>query len=106
MAPENALELVAELESLIELGGRADPATLGRMETIISSLQGTGDTTGIDESTIQQVRSWVQILFGARKVGRKRRAADDIKNILRVHCISLRGTVQAAIDRDKRQTSR
>ena len=103
ITPESALELVAELESLIELGGRADPPTLRRIEAIISMLHGTEETTGILDSDIRQVRSWAQILFRERKQLKRRRAADDIKNILRVHCISLREMVHGAIERAKPQ---
>ena len=103
MTPESALALVAELESLIERGGREDPPTLARIESIISSLMGTGEMTGILDLKIHQVQSWAQILFSDRKQQRWRRAADDIKNILRVHCISLREMVHGAIERAKSQ---
>jgi len=99
MTPETALELVAELEGQIELGGRADPPTLHRIEAIIDMLEGTRETTGIADSDIRQVRSWTQILFTKRKRRSARRPADDIKNILRVHCITLRETVQSTIER-------
>jgi hypothetical protein len=103
MTPESALELVAELEHLIEQGGREDPSTLAKVETIILSLQGTGEMTGILDHKIYQVHSWAQILFSDRKQQRWRRAADDIKNILRVHCISLREMVHGAIESAKPQ---
>ncbi len=101
MTAERAFELVAEMEGLIELGGRADPPTLDRIEAIIAMLEGTRETTGIVDSDIRQVRSWAQILFTERMRHNARRPADDIKNILRVHCISLRETVQDTIERAK-----
>jgi len=101
MGPEEAFELVIEIEGLIELGGRADPPTLQRIEEITASLEGTGETTGVIDAKLHQLRSWAQILFSQRKRKRWGRGPDDIKNILRVHCISLRGMVQGSIERTK-----
>lgn len=100
MTPDKAFEIVVELEGLIELGGRIDQKTSQRFEELLSLLQDTGRTTGIPESIIRQMRSWAGILFSERKQGRWRRAADDIKNILRVHCISLREIILDAKERN------
>lgn len=105
MTPERALELVCEIEELIELGGRADPPTLHRIEEIAHSLEGTDDPTGIIAYKLEQLRSWAQILFSNREHIKWGRGADEIKNILRAHCIFLRKGVQAAIERAKRPQS-
>lgn len=99
MNPEKALELVHEMEELIELGGRADPLTLQRIGEIASSLEGTVDTTGIIDDKLDQLRSWVLVLFSERKEKKWGRGPDDIKNILRVHCIDLREGIHSAIRR-------
>ena len=97
MTPGNALEFVAELENLIELGGRTDPPTQRRIEEITALLEDGGEPAGVLDDTLHQVRSWSQILFSERKQQKSRRAADDIKNILRVHCISLRKQIQGGL---------
>jgi hypothetical protein len=101
MNPEKALELVREMEELIELGGRTDPPTLQRIGEIASSLEGTGDTTGIIDEKLNQLRSWALILFSERQQKKWGRGPDDIKNILRVHCIDLREGIRSAIERTK-----
>ena len=99
MTAAQALELITELEGLIESGGRSDPPALRRIAAIIDTLKGTTDATGINASDIAQVHSWTQILFTKRKRPNAKRQADDIKNILRVHCIALRQTVRRTMQR-------
>ena len=105
LTPERALELVVELENLIELGGRADPPTLKRIEEITLLLEGMANATRIIDDKLRQLRSWAMILFNERKSKKCGRGADDIKNILRVPCISLRQMIHAAIEITKKLQS-
>jgi hypothetical protein len=106
LIPEKALELVAEIEGLIELGGRDDPPTLRRIEDIVRSLYGTSDTTGIVDLKLSEVRSWAEVLFTERKHERWNGGAEGIKHFIRMNCSSLKTMIRGAIRRAQKPLSR
>lgn len=99
MTPEEALKLVAEMEGLIELGGRDDPPSLLRIEDIVRSLHGTGYITGIIDLKLSEVRTWAQVLFTEREHEKWNGGAEGIKHFIRMNCSSLKNEIGGVIRR-------